>query len=66
MLGERSSAEIHRIENSKGVPKLKKDAKRGGKIAGHARKELEKEIGKPIVSKKNFLSKGKLPQIKDD
>ena len=59
MLGERSSTEIHRIEDSKGVPKLKKDAKRGGKIAGIARKELEKEIGKSVVSKKNFLPKRK-------
>lgn len=65
MLGERSSTEIHRIEDSKGVPKLKQDVQRGGKIAGNARKELEKEIGKPIVSKKNFLSNGKSPQLKD-
>ncbi|MDA1316758.1 MAG: Bro-N domain-containing protein [bacterium] len=57
MLGERSSTEIHRIEDSKGVPKLKKDAKRGGKIAGIARKELEKEIGKSVVSKKTFFQK---------
>ncbi|PJA40454.1 phage antirepressor protein, partial [candidate division WWE3 bacterium CG_4_9_14_3_um_filter_34_6] len=42
MLGERSTTEIHRQENSKGVVKLKKDANRGGNIAGVARKELEK------------------------
>ncbi|PJE62046.1 phage antirepressor protein, partial [Candidatus Roizmanbacteria bacterium CG10_big_fil_rev_8_21_14_0_10_39_12] len=65
MLGERSSTEIHRIEDSKGVPKLKQDAKRGGKIAGNARKELEKEIGKPIVSKENFLPKRKPPHLID-
>lgn len=59
MLGERSTTEIHRTENSKGVPKLKSDAKRGGKIAGIARKELEKEVGRPIVSKKNYLPNGK-------
>jgi hypothetical protein len=54
MLGERSTTEIHRTENSQGVPKLKSDAGRGGKIAGNARKELEKELGRSIVSKKNF------------
>jgi hypothetical protein len=54
MLGERSTTEIHRTENSQGVPKLKHDAGRGGKIAGHARKELEKELGRSVVSKKNF------------
>ncbi|PIZ66741.1 phage antirepressor protein [Candidatus Roizmanbacteria bacterium CG_4_9_14_0_2_um_filter_39_13] len=64
MLGERSSTEIHRIEDSKGVPKLQKDAKRGGRIAGIARKELEKEIGKSVVSKQNFLPKRKLPQLR--
>jgi DNA-damage-inducible protein D len=54
MLGERSTTEIHRTENSQGVPKLKHDAGRGGKIAGNARKELEKELGRSIVSKNNF------------
>ncbi len=57
MLGERSTTEIHRTENSKGVPKLKKDASRGGNIAGVARKQLEKEIGKTIVSKKKYEPK---------
>ena len=57
MLGERSTTEIHRTENSKGTTKLKQDAKRGGRIAGIARGELEKEIGKKIVSKENFLPK---------
>ena len=55
MLGERSTTEIHKTENSKGTPKLKQDAKRGGRIAGIARDELEKEIGRKIVSKSNFL-----------
>jgi hypothetical protein len=59
MLGERSTTEIHRTENSKGVPKLKNDANRGGKIAGIARKELEKEIGHSVVSKNNYLGKQK-------
>ena len=59
MLGERSTTEIHKIENSKGVPKLKQDAKRGGNIAGIAKKQLEKEIGRPVVSKENFLPKSK-------
>lgn len=59
MLGERSTTEIHRTENSQGKPKLKHDANRGGKIAGIARKELEKEIGRSIVSKQNFLLKSK-------
>lgn len=54
MLGERSTTEIHRGENSQGVPKLSRDASRGGRVAGIARKELEKELGRSVVSKKNF------------
>jgi len=57
MLGERSTTEIHRNENSQGVPKLKADAKAGGEIAGGARKTLEKRLGRSIVTKKNFLPK---------
>jgi hypothetical protein len=54
MLGERSTTEIHRTENSQGVLKLKADAKAGGNIAGGARKKLEKRLGRSIVSKNNF------------
>lgn len=57
MLGERSTTEIHRNENSRGVKKLKEDSKIGGSIAGNARKELEKKLGRAIVSKKNFVGK---------
>lgn len=57
MLGERATTEIHRTEDSKGVRKLKADAKAGGDIAGGARKKLEERLGRRITSKKNFLQK---------
>ena len=44
MLGERATTEIHRNEDSKGLLKLKSDAKAGGDIAGGARKQLEKRF----------------------
>ncbi len=56
MLGERSTSEIHRQENSQGVPKLKSDAKFGGSIAGGARKKLERRLGRSIVTKKKYLT----------
>jgi len=59
MLGERSTTEIHKTEDSTGVVKLKQDAKRGGRIAGIAKEQLEKEIGRPIISKENYLPKKK-------
>ena len=55
MLGERSTTEIHRTGNSKGVKKLKNDAKEGGTIAGDARKALEKKLKRPITSGQNYL-----------
>jgi len=57
MLGERSTTEIHKVEDSKGMPKLKKDAEEGGEIAGVARRKLEKRLKRSIVTKQNFLSK---------
>lgn len=59
MLGERATTEIHRTEDSRGVPKLKSDAKAGGDIAGNARKQLEKRIKRPIVSRGNFIEQSK-------
>ncbi len=55
MLGERSTTEIHRQEDSRGLPKLKDDANAGGKIAGDARIALEKRLKRPIVSPENYL-----------
>ena len=55
MLGERSTTEIHRNEDSKGMIKLKEDAEIGGKIAGNAKKELEKKLGRSITTKENYL-----------
>ncbi len=54
MLGEKSTTEIHKTEDSKGIPKLKEDAKFGGEIAGGARKQLEKKLKKSIVSERNY------------
>ncbi len=59
MLGERATTEIHRNEDSKGMPKLQADAQAGGDIAGGARKNLEMRLGRSVVSDKNFLPPGK-------
>jgi len=55
MLGERTTTEIHRTGNSRGLPKLKNDARVGGQIAGSARKQIERKLHRSIVSKNNFL-----------
>ena len=64
-LGERTTKEIHKNENSMGMEKLAKDAKVGGIIAGNTRKAIEKKLGRSIVSQKNFLpNKKKIKKFK--
>jgi hypothetical protein len=55
MLAERSTTEIHRIEESKGMKKLKEDARVGGDIAAKSRKALEERTKRSVVSKENYL-----------
>ncbi|MFZ2188784.1 MAG: Bro-N domain-containing protein [Candidatus Moraniibacteriota bacterium] len=57
MLGEKTTTEIHRTKDSQGLPRLKDDARVGGQIAGTARKQIERKLKRPIVSKNNFLKK---------
>ncbi|MFA5888217.1 MAG: BRO family protein, partial [Candidatus Nanoarchaeia archaeon] len=57
MLGERVSTEITRKEDAKGFDECKEASKKGGKIAGNARKETEKELGRPITSRENYIDK---------
>ncbi len=55
MLGEKVSTEISKTERPKGINENKKVAKRGGTVAGNARKETEKELGKSVISSENYL-----------
>ncbi len=54
MLGEASTTEIVRNKEAEGFEQNKKAAKEGGKVAGNARKELEKKSGKKVSTKENF------------
>jgi hypothetical protein len=62
MLGEASTTAIVRTKNPKGFAQNKKTAVQGGKIAGDARKALEKETGKHVVSTENYLPEKKNPK----
>ena len=57
MLGEKVTTEISKNEQPETFIKNKKVAKRGGAVAGKARKETEKELGRSIVTKQNFLTR---------
>jgi DNA-damage-inducible protein D len=54
MLGERVTTEITKTKDSKGFVECKQSAKEGGQVAGNARKDAEKKIGKSIKTKENF------------
>jgi maleate cis-trans isomerase len=43
-----------------GLEENKETARRGGTIAGNARKEIEKETGKPVITSKNALDFSRL------
>src|SRR3990167_6226539 len=56
MLGERVSTEITREEDAQGFLENKEAAKRGGIVAGVARRELEQQSVQKVSTPENFLS----------
>ncbi len=56
MLGEAATTEITKTQDAQCFDENRTAAKKGGKIAGDAREELEKETKKMVVSKENYLS----------
>ncbi len=55
MLGERVTTEITRNKEAEGLDECKDAAKDGGEVAGNARKDAEKKIGKTIITDENYL-----------
>ena len=55
-LSEESTRLIAINDDAKGFNENHDAAIKGGKYAGNARKNLEKQIGKPVVSTENFLN----------
>ena len=68
MLAEATTTKLHRDRDSVGIAPLKKDAKDGGAVAGRTRKDIEKQTGKPVISKENFkqLAGKKTKKLKGD
>ena len=63
MLGERVTTELSKQEKPDTMSKHKSVAKRGGKVAGNARKETEKELGRSVISSENYLPKDDSPEL---
>lgn len=55
MLGERVTTEISQKEDPETFEESRQIAKRGGKVAGVARKETEKELGRSVSTPNNYL-----------
>ena len=67
MLAEASTTEISKAEDPSTLEENKSVARRGGKVANNARKELEQQTGKKIVSKLNAkdISKAESKELKE-
>ena len=55
MLGEASTTKIARNMDAQGFDRNKTAARKGGRISGNARKELEAESKEKIVTSDNYL-----------
>ena len=59
MVGEKATTDITKEEDSKGLKECKKSAKGGGEVALETRVNIEKRLGKSVISEDNFLPKQK-------
>ena len=64
MLAEASTTEISRAEDPVTLEESKAVARRGGSVANNARKELEQQTGKRVISKLNAKGLAK-PDVKE-
>ena len=55
MLAEATTTELSKAHNPQTFEENREMAKRGGKYAGNARKEIEADIGKPVITSKNAV-----------
>ena len=66
MLGEASTTHITRVEHPDGFIENKSIARRGGNVAGIARKKLEQETRSKVISRQNYLPKPHIKKLKDN
>ena len=57
MIGEKATTDITCEEDSLGFVECKDSAVRGGEIAGNTRRDLERSLGKGLVSGGNYFGK---------
>jgi hypothetical protein len=55
MLGEATTTRFTTERDSKKFIRLRKDAKDGGDVAGSTREDIERRLGKSVVSTNNYI-----------
>lgn len=65
MLGERVTTEISEKENPESFTESKNVARRGGSVAGTARKATEKELGRNVSTPKNYLPESEKKKLNE-
>ena len=55
MLAEATTTELTKTHNPYGLEENKTVARKGGKIAGNAKNEIERETGSPVITSKNAV-----------
>lgn len=65
MLGERVTTEISEKEAPESFTESKKVARRGGSVAGTARKATEKELGRNVSTPKNYLPESEKKKLNE-
>ena len=66
MLAEVTTTELSKAENPRGFEESKTVARRGGAVAGNARKEIEAQTGRSVVSPLNAKEIGLLETAAED
>jgi DNA-damage-inducible protein D len=66
MLGKRMTTELSQEEKPETFDKSKDIAKRGGQVAGNAKIDAEKELGRPVTTRQNYLSVTDKKRLKDE
>lgn len=60
MLAEATTTELAKAHDAQGLPENQQIAKRGGKVAGDARKAIEADTGKPVITSQNAVDFSRL------
>ena len=53
MLAEATTTELTNAQNPQGLEENRTVARQGGRVAGNARKEIEAQTGRPVITPEN-------------